>query len=296
MKINGIYPEKCILCGECINECPPGLFSREKSHGKGGVVYNNPLDRCIRCGHCIAVCKPGAINYEAEETAFTFENIDHPEKIVPFDSIFKFLAIRRSVRRFKDKPVDREDLEAVFKAMQYAPSASNARRWQYIAVTDRQKIAWLSAKTLDLFKMMRSLINLRWLLWPFLPGNIKKMIFSPSMKGVINEAIAEYKKGKDFIFFHAPCILILHAPVYGSSISGNDAGIALTYGMLAAQSRGLGSCWIGFAQEAIERKPEVQRWLSLPKQHKVYGVLALGYPDVKYFFIPPRSELEVRYM
>jgi len=66
--------------------------------------------------------------------------------------------------------------------------------------------------------------------------------------------------------------------------------------MLAVQFRGLGSCWIGLAQETIEQKPEVQHWLSLLKQHKVYGVLALGYPDVKYHFIPPRSELQVSYL
>lgn len=47
---------------------------------------------------------------------------------------------RRSVRKYKNTPVEKEKLNEVLKAAMYAPSACNKQPWHYILCTDRQVI------------------------------------------------------------------------------------------------------------------------------------------------------------
>lgn len=51
---------------------------------------------------------------------------------------------RRSIRRYQDRPIEREKLERVLEAGRLAPSASNMQEWKFVVATDkdiRQKIA-----------------------------------------------------------------------------------------------------------------------------------------------------------
>jgi nitroreductase len=44
---------------------------------------------------------------------------------------------RRSIRAYKDKPIESEKLEAVLEAGRLAPSASNRQEWRYVVVKDK---------------------------------------------------------------------------------------------------------------------------------------------------------------
>lgn len=48
------------------------------------------------------------------------------------NTIFK----RRSIRKFKNKPIDREILERIVKAGMQAPSAHNRQPWEFLVITD----------------------------------------------------------------------------------------------------------------------------------------------------------------
>ena len=59
-------------------------------------------------------------------------------------NLFEAIAKRRSVRSFKDRPVEREKLDTIFNSVRIAPSARNAQEWRFILVTDtelRMKVA-----------------------------------------------------------------------------------------------------------------------------------------------------------
>ncbi len=75
-------------------------------------------------------------------------------------------------------------------------------------------------------------------------------------------------------------------------LRANDAGIALTYGMLAAESLGLGTCWIGMLQGAIPMNREILNILGI-KGH-VLGAFTLGFPAVKYRRTVPRPPLKIK--
>jgi nitroreductase len=51
-------------------------------------------------------------------------------------NLFDAIAKRRSVRKFLDKPIEREKIDSIFAAVRLAPSARNVQEWRFILVTD----------------------------------------------------------------------------------------------------------------------------------------------------------------
>ena len=54
--------------------------------------------------------------------------------------VLQFITARRSVRGFTGEPVDRGKLEIALKAAMAAPSANNTKPWEYVAVTEKEKV------------------------------------------------------------------------------------------------------------------------------------------------------------
>ncbi|MGH8776361.1 MAG: nitroreductase family protein [Jiangellaceae bacterium] len=52
---------------------------------------------------------------------------------------------RRNVRQFADSPIAEDDLTAILEAGRRAPSAGNSQPWDFVVVTDRPRLAELSA-------------------------------------------------------------------------------------------------------------------------------------------------------
>jgi len=52
---------------------------------------------------------------------------------------------RKSVRRFSDRPLEREHLITLVRAAMSAPSAMDTRPWAFVVVTDRSKLEALAA-------------------------------------------------------------------------------------------------------------------------------------------------------
>ena len=54
---------------------------------------------------------------------------------------------RISVRKYEDKPVEKEKIMEILKAGMQAPSACNQQPWEFYVVTDKEKIRELSKAT-----------------------------------------------------------------------------------------------------------------------------------------------------
>ncbi|MBN1232395.1 MAG: nitroreductase family protein [Candidatus Coatesbacteria bacterium] len=52
------------------------------------------------------------------------------------ESIYK----RRSIRKFKDKEIEESIILEIIKAGMYAPSAGNQQPWQFLVITEREKL------------------------------------------------------------------------------------------------------------------------------------------------------------
>ena len=51
---------------------------------------------------------------------------------------------RVSIRKYQDKPVEKEKTEAILKAAMQAPSAANQQPWEFYVVSNKEKLEALS--------------------------------------------------------------------------------------------------------------------------------------------------------
>ncbi|MHA1195500.1 MAG: nitroreductase family protein [Promethearchaeota archaeon] len=297
MRIKEINGEKCIKCEECVKDCPAGLFISPPTPAgeKKKILYEDPNDRCIRCGHCVSICPVDAIIYEGVEETLEFEEAKNPSSLISYDKLMKVLRSRRSIRRYKEDPVPKEDIKKVLNAIRYAPSARNAQLWRFLVITNPEEIEIIRNAVIKMMKLLESITKKAKIIKYFVPKRIRDIIEDPATLAGLNKFFEHVDKGEDPVFYGAPVVIITYTPEYGD-MSGNDVGIALTYGMLAAQSLGLGSCWIGYAQEALSRSKKIRKHFKISKRMNVKGVLILGIPSVKYYRVPPREKLKVRWI
>ena len=50
--------------------------------------------------------------------------------------LIQLIKQRRSIRRFLDKPIDREVIEEIIQAGRYAPSDRNRQPWRFIIISN----------------------------------------------------------------------------------------------------------------------------------------------------------------
>ncbi|MBN2443530.1 MAG: nitroreductase family protein [Spirochaetales bacterium] len=292
MKIIGINKAKCTGCLACVKDCSPRLFSMQTGSNKA-IIFADPYENCIACGHCVSVCPVNAIIYESEGEPVSFPGINDLSHVIPSHTMLSFLKGKRSIRQYRKRSVSREEIESVLSAMQYAPSERNAGPLQYIVMTDPTSRQQLTDGVMEVMKKTKLLFRFKRLASPFLSGDLRILLKKPGAEKRLLKYFDDYDHGIDRIFFHAPCIIICHSHS-SSRLTGNSAGIALTYGMLAAQSLGLGTCWIGIAQEAFSLEKALKKQTGIPDKHRVHGVIIMGYPDVTYYRTPVRKPLTVR--
>jgi nitroreductase/NAD-dependent dihydropyrimidine dehydrogenase PreA subunit len=269
MSIIGIDKEKCSNCKQCIQECGSGYFSVNENKE---VVFNENLPACSICGHCIAICPENAILTKDLNDVESFEGIDSPKTIITYDNFYKLSRAKRSIRRYKSKIVPHQLIEKVFNVMRYAPSGGNTRLWRYLIISDPEKIEELSDAIVKAMYRYRGFES-------------------------EDEALKSIKSRGRNVFFNAPHLIVLYYETVEKigtiiGLRGNDAGIALTYGMLAAETLGLGTCWIGGLQIAIPMNREIMNTLGI--KGYVLGAFTLGYPAVKYLRTTPRPPLKIK--
>jgi nitroreductase len=82
---------------------------------------------------------------------------------------------------------------------------------------------------------------------------------------------------------NAPLGIVVCADPDRSSVWIEDASIACTYIQLAAESLGLGSCWIQIRDRMHDQTRAAEAYvaevLNIPKKMKVEAMVAIGYPD-----------------
>ena len=62
-----------------------------------------------------------------------------------YEQLMGLIRSRRSIRRFSERVVSRDDLMRLLEAAGWAPSNHNRQPWKFVILEDRQQIAaWLT--------------------------------------------------------------------------------------------------------------------------------------------------------
>ncbi len=180
----------------------------------------------------------------------------------------KIIKQRRSIRSFKAEQIKEGELQAIIEAGQYAPNAGN-EAWHFTVIQNKELLNRLNLAAKEAAKQMH-MEHLREL------GN---------------------DEGFDCLY-NAPTLII---------VSGNekvpipleaDCAAATQNLLLAAESIGLGSCWIFFVLLAFSspQGSELRKELKIPKGYKPYYAAVIGYKQDTSINIPERKSNLITYI
>lgn len=261
--------EKCTLCGICSRICPIFIIAhREKEYPSLPAEYEA---FCTYCGHCEAICPTNAvtINYQV----FLPEDDNSVNgQIINSGLLTKYVQSRRSIRIFKDMPVEKEKISAIFEAVRFAPSGMNAQPVKWLVVNDAEKIKKFADLTIDWMRMM-----------------VENGTDHP-LKHTFPVLVALANAGLDPICRNSPCVIY----AYSENASGyTDSIIALTTFDLMAPSFGLGTCWVGLLHRAaVEYKP-LRDAIGIPDGFVLQYPMLVGYSKYKFGKIPGKKKADV---
>ncbi|NNL76026.1 MAG: 4Fe-4S dicluster domain-containing protein [Desulfobacterales bacterium] len=274
MGLLNIDVSKCKKDGICAKECPTAIIrlKDKESHPEmvpGGEQF------CLICGHCVAVCPHGALSH-AQVSINDCPPIKK-ELVITEEQTVQFLRSRRSIRFFKDKPVEKEKIQRLIEIGRYAPTASNSQLVEWRVLTDQAKIKEMARLTVG---WMRS--------------EIQKDPQSPRAS-YMPLIIAAWDAGYDAVLRGAPVMVVASTPKEANN-GMVDLTLALSYLELAAPTLGIGACWAGLLQGALLAHPPLKEALGLPANHPHHYPMMLGYPKAKYYRLPERKPPKITWM
>lgn len=265
MSLITVNEEKCIKCGLCVEECPLGVLKLEST----GPKEVNP-DACFACGHCVAICPKEAIDNNKSPLAMQAEKEEIPK--LNAEEAKNFIRSRRSIRSYKNTPVEREKLMQLVDVAHLAPTASNSQGISYLIIDDKKTIELAVEECINWFENDET--------------------WSKMLSGMING----YRENKvDTILRDAPSIILTLAD--DNFYNGRENSmISLSYLELYAPSLGLGSCWAGiFEICARNDNSPMYKIFNIPEKKKITGAVMVGYPKYSYKRFTERQPLSVSF-
>jgi NAD-dependent dihydropyrimidine dehydrogenase PreA subunit/nitroreductase len=270
--------ETCTGCRECVDTCPTETLTLHA----GKVVPNDtsPLG-CIACGHCMMVCPEACITVTGRGMLpADLVPLPSPDAKATADTLAGLMSGRRSIRRFDGREVPADLLARITEMATSAPMGIPPWDVGCVVVAGRAKVQRLAEAIIQdyrqFLKIFRPLVLA--LMRPFVRRATHEQ-FTHFIRPLAEMLVACRERGKDALFWDAPAVLIFHHSAYAGA---EDATIACTFAMLAAESLGLGSTMIGSAPPILQRNKALREAYGIPPGSMPALVLIVGYPAVAF--------------
>lgn len=172
------------------------------------------------------------------------ETVKGVEGMSQSEAVVKTIMERRSIRKYKPQPVEREKMQTIVECGVNAPNAMNRQPWEVRVVDNPDFINGVT----ELYKKEQP-----------------KVAEDPNFKNM---------------FRNAPTVVFIGRDVQSGSVEF-DCGLLSENMMLAAQSMGIGSCCLG-SPAAFMRSPaaaEYLKKLGFSEGYELLYCIAFGYPD-----------------
>lgn len=182
------------------------------------------------------------------------------------NQVIETLLQHRSIRRFTDKPLDREQVEAIVKSAQAASTSSFIQAYSIIGITDQEKKDKLAEVAGN---------------QAYVAANGHFLVFCADLHRHKVLGDLESADVKDSIESTEKFMVALI-----------DAALAAQNAAVAAESMGLGICYIGGIRNDLDAVKQV---LKTPEYVIPLFGMAVGYPDQE-TDLKPRLPLQNVYM
>ena len=186
---------------------------------------------------------------------------------------------RRSVRSFTDEKVDEEILKEIVKCGLYAPSSKNKQSWHFTVIQNQEILETFNKDTKDAIKKYAT----------------GKVTDEAKLKKLMSRANSdEYDT-----FYKAPVAIVVSIDKSNKS-SVKDCAIASQNLMLAAESFGLGSCWMSFMKHLFNldeiKGAKYYKKFEIPENHVPAYAIVIGHKSSKDIKVMDRREDTVTYL
>jgi len=141
--------EKCTACGICSTICPAGIICSEKKGIHPSLLNMKPYATAVGTAKLsILECNCSKLSGVSPSRCYNKHWTDQTRYS------HKYIQIRRSIRAFKNKSVEKEKIEGIFEAVRFAPSAMNAQPVKWLVVNDPAEIKKFANLTIDWMRLM----------------------------------------------------------------------------------------------------------------------------------------------
>ena len=236
---------------------------------------------CIQCGHCVDVCEAFAILH----SDFPAEHVHRVQKelILSPESLMELMKSRRSNRTITPAPIPSEALSDIIEAAYTAPTAENSRK-VVVTVLQGEDIQAVEDATMKFFLRLAGILM----------SPVLRPLTKLFLRDLYNEAAELYRFERKWREGKRPCtcngtaLLAFCAPK-GYDFGWQDCNLAYQNASLMAEAHGVSQIYMGLVQMAFKNmgRKKTERLLHLPKNHKLYALMALGMPA---FYYPNYSD------
>jgi len=181
-------------------------------------------------------------------------NQSYKSKVISDMSAIDAIYSRHAIRHYKDEIVDSELIDSLLDAAVQAPSAMHESPWAFVVIQDKSLLHAISED------VKRAILN-------------KENHHSHTTQHGIN--LVSQKNYE--IFYNANTLIVICSRFQGPFVQA-DCWLAAENLMIAACAKGLGTCVIGFAIEALNTNPWKER-LGIPPEMTVVAPIIMGIPS-----------------
>ncbi len=186
-----------------------------------------------------------------------------------YRSFLRIVQQRRSIRCFRPQPVPHECVDMLMEAARWAPSAGNQQGFRFVAVTRSEVLSALADAVRQEIWRIQALV-----------------------RDDYRDQAMRYSE--NFLFFSRAPLLIVPIHRHGTNllnifcdqevVSEKDAianvycsvSAAIMNLLLAAQTLGLGACWM---TGPLIARAAMERLLDVPAGWAISALIPVGYPD-----------------
>lgn len=202
----------------------------------------------------------------------------------PWNDVERAIFERRSIRKFRKAQVPVHLVRRMLEAGRYAPSQGNCQPWKFVVIRDAEMIKGMEDHCVASCKKLSESFD--YTIQP--AGSVQRMLtyakvnlltrLSPNMLHPVPMVVAtSIAQGRFAVFHKAPTVILLLMDKRGVGSPEIDIGICGTNIVLAAQSLGLGTCWVGFSKLLSESSEWMTR-LGVEDPYAISEAISVGYP------------------
>ncbi|HEY2772693.1 MAG TPA: nitroreductase family protein [Candidatus Binatia bacterium] len=190
---------------------------------------------------------------------------------------------RRSIRKFKKAQVPAHLVRRMLEIGRFAPSQGNCQPWRFAVVREPGLLRGMEEFCVAECRKLAATCDYT----AHEKGSLKRYAVEAvarlatandpnALHPVPMQVLRQIAAGEFMVFHRAPTVILLLVDKHGVGVPEIDIGIVGTNIVMAAESQGIGTCWVGFSK-LLNNSKEWRERLGLDDRFQISEAICVGY-------------------